>query len=175
MEGGVHEATLGFLSSFKGPFPRRTHLSSSLCHAAFPAHPFLSKQRGLFFCCCKQPKNLFSYRCCHLPYFVKHSQYYAHWLIHFFFFFFSWATFFFSLRAKKKRRKKSVRNYKPPAPQRSVLQGNMCQLYSDHHFGPRRSYLMAACIKTIKPCPPPPPPTHPPPPQQSFADVLGEI
>lgn len=104
MEGVVLEATPGFLSSFKGPFPRKTHLSSSLCHTAFSARPFLSKQRGLFFCCCKQPKNVFLYRCCHLPYFVKHSQYYTRWLIHFFFF--GGAAFFFSLRAKKKKKKR---------------------------------------------------------------------
>lgn len=40
-------------------------------------------------------------------------------------------------------------------PKQSVLHANMCRLYSDHHFGPRQSYLMAACIKTIKLCPSP--------------------
>lgn len=40
-------------------------------------------------------------------------------------------------------------------PKQSVLHANMCRLYSDHHFSPRQSYLMAACIKTIKLCPSP--------------------
>lgn len=40
-------------------------------------------------------------------------------------------------------------------PKRSVLHANMCRSYSDHHFSPRQSYLMAACIKTIKLCPSP--------------------
>lgn len=40
-------------------------------------------------------------------------------------------------------------------PKRSVLHANMCRRYSDHHFSPPQSYLMAACIKTIKLCPSP--------------------
>lgn len=31
----------------------------------------------------------------------------------------------------------------------------MCRLYTDHHFSLWHSYLMAACIKTIKLCPSP--------------------
>lgn len=40
-------------------------------------------------------------------------------------------------------------------PKRSILHANMCLLYSDHHYSPWQSYLMAACIKTIKLCPSP--------------------
>lgn len=127
MEGGIYEASLGFLSTFKGPLPpKNTSVFFTLPHSVFcTAFPLQAKRP--FFCCCKQPKNVFSYRCCHLPYFVKHSRYYARWLIHFFFF---WATFFFSLQTKKKEKKAAV----TITPQRSVLQENMCQLYSDHHF-----------------------------------------
>lgn len=66
-------------------------------------------------------------------------------LFFFFFFFFFFSSGFFGLRTRRRY------NY----PERSVLHANMCRLYSDHNFRTRQSYLMAACIKTIKLCPSP--------------------